>query len=258
MTAWLGGCDVGRRMAGPLIGHCTPPATAQEFARYNGRRCRSRWARRRSLTPGSGDRAAPYTVPVKAVQQQCCTSGASPSSTFGSSPRLLMPRSARLFLCARCRDQVLLCSHCDHGQLYCGRTCSAAARQDRRRETAQRYQRSRGGRLKHAARSACWRTRQGSRCQVDTGDDANKVTHQGCPHSHGGASLVACDTPSPIELCVPTAAVTGDAPAPAPEPAAVVAVLVCRRCTHALLPFVRLERLRRRSVVQRSRHDHSS
>ena len=64
-----------------------------------------------------------------------------------------MARSARLFLCARCRDQVLLCSHCDRGQLYCSRACSFARRHERRRETAQRYQSS-AGRLKHAARTA--------------------------------------------------------------------------------------------------------
>ena len=31
---------------------------------------------------------------------------------------------ARLFLCARCRRQVLICSRCDRGQQYCGARCS--------------------------------------------------------------------------------------------------------------------------------------
>ena len=31
---------------------------------------------------------------------------------------------ARLFLCARCRRQVLICSVCDRGQQYCGARCS--------------------------------------------------------------------------------------------------------------------------------------
>ena len=167
-----------------------------------------------------------------------------------------MPRSARLFLCARCRDQVLLCSHCDHGQLYCGRACSSASRHERRRETGQRYQRSRSGRLKHAARSACWRARRRSQGQVGAGDDTNKVTHQGCQPSLGNASLVPCPAPmpSPCELCVPTESVMAHATAPM----AVPAMLVCRRCAHALQPFVRLERLLRRSVVRRSHHDHPS
>jgi len=40
-----------------------------------------------------------------------------------------MDRPARLFLCARCRCQVLLCSHCDRGQRYCTPACSRQARE---------------------------------------------------------------------------------------------------------------------------------
>ena len=39
-----------------------------------------------------------------------------------------MQSSARLFNCARCRCQVVICSHCDRGNLYCGKRCSQAAR----------------------------------------------------------------------------------------------------------------------------------
>ena len=193
---------------------------------------------------------------MKAVQQQCCTSGASPSSTFGSSPRVDMARSARLFLCARCRDQVLRCSHCDRGQLYCGRACSFAGRRERRRQTVKRYQHSRGGRLKHAARTACWRTRRRSRSLASAGDDIDKVTHQGCPRWLADASLLACDTPSACELIALT-----ESPAdvePATAAAAPLVALVCRRCAHSLLPHVRLSWLRRNSVRRRSRYDHLS
>ena len=38
------------------------------------------------FTPGSDDRAAPYTVPMKVVLPQCCTAGAIPPSTFGCLP----------------------------------------------------------------------------------------------------------------------------------------------------------------------------
>jgi hypothetical protein len=49
-------------------------------------RGRSRRVRHRSLTPASlVDRTVPYTVPMKAVQLQCCTL-AIPSRTFGLSP----------------------------------------------------------------------------------------------------------------------------------------------------------------------------
>ena len=167
-------------------------------------------------------------------------------------------RSARLFLCAlvRCRGQVLLCSHCDHGQLYCSRACSCAGRRERRRQTAKRYQDSRGGRLKHAARTACWRTRRRSLRQASADDEIDKVTHQGCPRSPADASLLACDTPS---ACEPTplseSAPDGEL---ATAGAVAFAAPVCRRCAHWLLPHVRQGWLRRSSVRRRSRHDHPS
>ena len=168
-----------------------------------------------------------------------------------------MARSARLFLCARCREQVLLCSHCDRGQLYCSRACSFARRHERRRETAQRYQSSRAGRLKHAARSACWRKRQRSPHQSGVGADIDKVTHQGCAHAPADASLHACDTPP--SACEATA-LTETAPeaALATPGALLFAPPVCRRCAHSLLPHVRLRVLRRSSIPRHSRHDHPS
>ena len=35
-----------------------------------------------------------------------------------------MQSSARLFNCARCRRQVVICSHCDRGNRYCGKRCA--------------------------------------------------------------------------------------------------------------------------------------
>ncbi len=68
----------------------------------------------------------------------------------------MQQRPARLFVCARCRAQVLLCSHCDRGNRYCGRDCRGEARDAARREAAKRYQSSQRGRLAHAARSRRW------------------------------------------------------------------------------------------------------
>ena len=171
-----------------------------------------------------------------------------------------MVRSARLFLCARarCRDQVLLCSHCDHGQLYCSRACSFASRRERRRETAKRYQNSRGGRLKHAARTACWRERRRSLRLASASGDIDRVTHQGCPRALADASLLACeaDTPNARELTAPTESTPNAEPATAAAVAFVA--LVCRRCAHPLLPHVRQGWLRKNSVPRRSRHDHPS
>lgn len=78
-----------------------------------------------------------------------------------------MEPSARLFLCARCRAQVLVCSRCDRGQRYCSGACSQTMRRQSVRAAGARYQASRRGRACHAARQRCYRARQ------------KKVTHQG-------------------------------------------------------------------------------
>ena len=59
---------------------------------------------------------------------------------------------ARLFLCARCRRQVLICSRCDRGQRYCGARCSGPARRESLRAAGRRYQHSRRGRHCRAER----------------------------------------------------------------------------------------------------------
>jgi hypothetical protein len=154
-----------------------------------------------------------------------------------------MDRSARLFLCARCRDQVLLCSHCDRGQQYCSRACASVSRRERRRETAERYQRSRGGQLKHAARSAKWRQRRRSLRQARAGMDIDKVTHQGCPNVRADASLQACHTLSADEDPSHNDSATTDSHTPANDTAMsagpVESPRVCRRCGHPLRLHVR-------------------
>jgi hypothetical protein len=167
-----------------------------------------------------------------------------------------MDRSARLFLCARCRDQVLLCSHCDRGQQYCSRACSSMRRRERRRETAERYQSSRRGQLKHAARTARWRDRRRSLRRDSTRGSIDKVTHQGCLDAGADASLLGCDTPSACEPIIDTESTNDTALASAE--AAPFAALRCRRCAQLLLPHVRLGYLRRSSVRAHNAHDHPS
>ena len=77
--------------------------------------------------------------------------------------------TARFYLCAGCRAQVLICSCCDRGNIYCGDGCASAARRSAQREAGRRYQSSRRGRRKHAERARRYRERQ------------KKVTHQGSP-----------------------------------------------------------------------------
>lgn len=76
---------------------------------------------------------------------------------------------ARLFWCLRCRAQVLICSHCDHGNMYCGEGCAQETRLLAQRQAGRRYQASRRGRLNHAVRSRRYRARK------------NNVTHHGSP-----------------------------------------------------------------------------
>ena len=78
-----------------------------------------------------------------------------------------MENTARLFNCARCRCQVVICSRCDRGNIYCGRGCSYSARRESQRAAGRRYQRSRQGRFTHAARQRRYRARR------------QEVTHQG-------------------------------------------------------------------------------
>ena len=193
--------------------------------------------------------------------------GTRPSSTFGSA-EVHMDPPGRLFLCARCRVQVVLCSHCDRGNRYCGRSCRRMARDAARRESARRYQRSRRGRLAHAERSRRWRQRRDVHEGGDGGDGGggrkHKVTHQGCPPGSAAAPLVAWTSPTATPTSMPKLA-----PEPEPEPAhphasvsiGIAATLPgqCRRCARPLHGWVRQGFLRHvlHRAQPRRRHDHS-
>ncbi len=129
--------------------------------------------------------------------------------------------SGRLFLCAGCRSQVIICSCCDRGQIYCNGGCAARARQRTLQAAGRRYQASQRGRLRHAARMGRYRTRQ------------KKVTH------HGSPEPVASDLLAPVAI----AAVRDDVPAAArlgrPGPH-------CHWCGRGCPPLLRQGFLRRR------------
>ena len=91
-----------------------------------------------------------------------------------------MQSTARLFHCARCRRQVLICRHCDRGNRYCGKRCSQAARRESVRAAGKRFQRSRRGRFAHAQRQHRYRQRR-----------RQKVTHQGSPPGPADETLAA-------------------------------------------------------------------
>ena len=132
-----------------------------------------------------------------------------------------MQSSARLFNCTRCRCQVVICSHCDRGNIYCGKRCSQTARHQSQREAARRYQRTYRGRLAHAARQRRYRQRR-----------RQKVTHQGSPREVADETL-------PTESS--TSAQQGESPATVPGDG-----IRCDFCGRVCSHFLRQTFLRRR------------
>jgi hypothetical protein len=84
-----------------------------------------------------------------------------------------MENPARLFNCASCQQQVIICSGCDRGNIYCTLRCSRSARKRSLCAANQRYQASFRGRQKHAERQRRYRQRQKEKIE--------KVTYQGSP-----------------------------------------------------------------------------
>ena len=153
------------------------------------------------------------------------------STRCGHRPSMAVARAedtpGRLFLCARCRTQVLICSCCDRGQIYCADDCAQEARREAQRAAGRRYQASFRGRVNHATRSERWRGRQ------------KNVTHQG-------------SLPPPDDLVLVEAAVAaGHRPVTA-MPATVerfrgpgAPVSCCHWCGRRCPPLVRIDFLRR-------------
>ena len=85
-----------------------------------------------------------------------------------------MKPTARLYSCLKCHVQVIVCSFCDRGQIYCGELCSQAARAISCRRAEIRYQLTPKGKLNHALRQSRYRARE-----------KEKVTDQGShPSTH--------------------------------------------------------------------------
>lgn len=80
--------------------------------------------------------------------------------------------SYRLFLCARCRAVVTLCSDCDRFHRYCSKACSDEARREDLRDAGKRYRATEKGKANGRERSRRKRER-----------DRISVTHQSSPIS---------------------------------------------------------------------------
>jgi len=98
-----------------------------------------------------------------------------------------MKRTARLYYCALCHCQVMICSDCDRGNIYCNQGCAHKARQTTLREAGKHYQQSYPGKLRHAHRQRRYRER--------LKQPRKKVTHQDCQKMKVAASLsCVCQT----------------------------------------------------------------
>lgn len=82
-----------------------------------------------------------------------------------------MKKTARLFNCAHCQNQVVICSYCDRGNIYCGQRCSKYTRVLNHRIANKKYQKTLRGKQKHAERQRRYRQRQ-----------MQKMTDQGSPY----------------------------------------------------------------------------
>ena len=126
------------------------------------------------------------------------------------------PGSGRLFVCVWCGREVVVCSCCDRGQIYCGVDCAAQARRQTLRGAGRRCQQTRRGRRMHAARMVRYRAKLPSlACSLaqssvgvavgtpDAGWPPEIVTHHGSPLPAvddllaGGATVMPRDDASP-------------------------------------------------------------
>ena len=132
-------------------------------------------------------------------------------------------QTGRLFLCARCQAQVLVCSQCDRGQRYCTAGCADITRLNLQREAGRRYQQGRAGRHKHASRMHQWRKRRVAAAKI--------VTHHSSLATPVDAVLPGNESPpaispdsKPQPPCSPTASesivlcATANTPSAVPAP----------------------------------------
>lgn len=73
------------------------------------------------------------------------------------------PLRGRVFTCARCQGEVVVCIGCDRGRRYCGSECSGQARRQAQQANGKRYQSSPAGSFAHARRSRRYRQRRRER-----------------------------------------------------------------------------------------------
>jgi hypothetical protein len=124
-----------------------------------------------------------------------------------------MEANARLYNCVKCRNQVIICSGCDRGNIYCP-TCSKLARKQSLCAADRRYQNTPKGKLKHATRQKHYRDRL-----------KNKVTDHGSPVIPANDLLPSQSSEQKIHIAEP---------------------IICHFCGNHCSPYVRQRFLQRR------------
>ena len=212
----------------------------------------------------------PTAVPYAVSCDNACGTSVAPvgdpvQHTLGNFAGVLMLEPiARRFMCARCSAPVLVCSRCDRGQIYCASGCAAMARCESQRAAGRRYQCSRLGCFRHAARTRRWRERQAVVASMAAMTATQSVTHQGSPPTTSDAVLGAhpssmpgaagpaaqpCTTLIAISTSTPVTPGSGGlVPTPTPTPTPTLAtttpVWQCPWCRTTCAPRVRLGFLR--------------
>lgn len=78
-----------------------------------------------------------------------------------------MEMDSRLYNCAHCHKQCVICSCCDRGNIYCQK-CSQEARKGSLKASGRRYQNTPQGKRNHAARQRRYRQRQREKLKIVT------------------------------------------------------------------------------------------
>jgi len=162
----------------------------------------------------------PVSDTVRGAVLRCSGPASSPGVVL-IARTLPMKDCARLYHCARCRCQVVICQRCDRGNIYCTQGCASLTRVESQRSAGQRYQSSLPGRHKHADRQRRYRQRL-----------EGKVTHHGSPPTPVGDVLL-------VELRK-----RGNREGFSVIPPG--RVIQCHHCGQVCSPFVRLTVLRGR------------
>ena len=144
--------------------------------------------------------------------------------------------TARLYNCARCHCQVVICGRCDRGNIYCPNCAPVAFRESHRRADAE-YQKTDRGKQNHKARQQRYLEKM-----TDKGSPGSPPASPSCANAEAVSSANAkeerdaCSSPSP-------ATTTQPAQAPAPRRSDGNSGHSCDFCGRLCSAYLRLESL---------------